>query len=454
MALVNAPRQVAAPQIIVCGGQSYYNAEELRAYDAAYFTGCARTVRAIVRRKAIPAGQFKYATLSKMKGWSPSTDQAKPSPKATLLLLEAWVTANVPRMAVGVAAEYECPEAPPILALRDNEKFRNDKGEAFDIETCGERTADGIYFLGTDVARVFNMPKLCDTMVDKNTGYVVDEHYKMFTRTYPQTLGVGPSKRRLYLTYEGMIKMLYSAYSASAKTFRRWATATLFTCQMGGADQKEDLASDILGIPVKSLRAVLKASARSVPCVYMFSLGKAKDLRGSLSLPAAIADDSTIVKYGFTDDLARRAPEHARTYGRIAGVKIGLLHYAYVDPKFLSEAESDIRGFFKAIETPVVYEAFAELVAVQQSHERLVRDQFKMIGANYSGAVTELVAEIKELRREHAHALVSRDQAHALVVAEKNHIIEVKDHVIALRDKEIENLGLKMRIASLTRGGE
>ena len=68
-----------------------------------------------------------------------------------------------------------------------------------------------------------------------------------------------------------MIKLLYSSHSKKAKTFRKWATNTLFTTQMGTQEQKEKLALNLLGSPSESVRDVLKSSVNAVSCIYLFS---------------------------------------------------------------------------------------------------------------------------------------------------------------------------------------
>ena len=53
-----------------------------------------------------------------------------------------------------------------IILLDDDEKFKDDNENTVEIETRGVRTPKGIYFLASDVSKVFEMPNLYDTLND------------------------------------------------------------------------------------------------------------------------------------------------------------------------------------------------------------------------------------------------------------------------------------------------
>ncbi len=489
------------PEEIKLGEKAYYKAEDLKAYDPAYFYGCSSIRRIIAKQKIDPA-QYAYA-MQKKNVWNLTANQAAPPTRSTLMLLAEWVIANVPKMRRSSVSSWSsasdtgsavnlsvselgstdpdpvCLEAPPLLHLEPHEKFRNADGKIFELETRGSRTAMGVYFLGKDVAAAFEMPNLIRIMKDKETLYECGEHYTTFICVDKKS-AKPTGKKFTFITYEGMIKILYSSHSSIAKTFRKWATDILFTHQMGAAEKKEELASAVLGVPVKSLRAVLKTSTRSVPCIYMFSLGTAQNLRATMSLPADIPDDSTIIKYGFTDDLVRRAAEHVRTYEKYQGVKLGLMNFTYIDPRYLQDAENHVREFFRTIEKPIKFEKFVELVAIEHQHTDYIKKQFGFISKEFAGNVAELNAKIEHLERDKKELLKEINQAKELRESDLRHYqdllavkdkdieirdkeiklrdkdielrdkdIELLDKDIELRDKDIENLKLKLEIASM-----
>lgn len=249
-----------------------------------------------------------------------------------------------------------------------------------------------------------------------------------------------------FITYEGMLRVLFVSRSGKTKEFIKWATEKLFTIQMGTQEQKESLVSGILGIPAKSLRQVLSTSANNVPCIYRFALGKCSDLRKSMKISQNIPDDHIIIKYGFTDNLVRRTAEHMKTYNSIKKVNLELLNYAYVDPKYLSIAETDIKEFFVDIEKPIEYENFAELVAVDLKHEKQIMKQFKYITSQYSGCVKDLIDQIKSLKRDITNEKLKIENMEKLYIME----IEKKTMEIEKKNIEIENRDLKLQLMQLS----
>lgn len=448
--------QMERPKVIKLAEKEYFDATELKTYDPIYFTGTSRTVRLIVTKKEIPLDQYCYASLSKLKGWTMSNQKA-PSSKATLLLLKDWVLKNIPKMKPdsdeSKEAVYEYPEAPQILYLGEEEKFKDSAGNTANIETRGGRSPDKIYFLAKDVADVFEMPDLIRTLKRKETKYIENIHYVIYTSNV-DAIHINEKmkpKKQTFITYRGMLKILFGSLSGRADKFVDWATNILFIHQMGSEEMKEELGSELIGQPVKSVRAVFKTFAKKVPCVYRFALGTAKNLREVMNLPDTIHDDFVIIKYGLTEDLDRRMSEHIRTYEKIKGVRLGLMNFSYIDPKFLSQAEVDVKEFFQDIEIPIKYESFAELVAINPKHEKQINKQFAYIGSEFSGSITELIVQIEKLKSEiemlkktHEWELKDKDR----IIEQKDLIIQNKDLIIQSKDKDIEILNLKLEITS------
>lgn len=442
---------ITRPSIIKHIGKNYYNATELKKYDPVFFHGTSAGIRKIVAKKNIEKTNFHYSTLSKKSGWVVCKDQDKPPSKAKLLLLESWVTTNVPKMMPdsdeSKDEKYEYPEAPELLFLEDDEKFKDDDGNIVDIETRGERTSKGIYFLAKDVSKAFEMPSLDTSLLHKDKGYEINIHYKVFTSSRLPNVVSSMSKKQLFITYRGMLKILFSSRTGNAEKFVDWATETLFTVQMGTEDQKEELGSKLIGQSVKSVRAVFKTCSKKVPCIYRFSLGTAKDLRKTMNLPDEIKDDFTIIKFGLTDSLDRRSSEHATEYGKIPNVNLGLMDFSYIDPKFLPDAEKDINDFFKNIEIPVNYKKYKELVAIDPKHEKQIKKQYEFIATAYQGSITELIDQIKELKYQ-IHLkdmeIESKNKEIESIKENKQLEIEIKDEKIKYEQLKNEMLEMKL----------
>lgn len=387
------------PKRIVIRGKKYYNASDLCKYDKDYFYGCSKTVRKIIKKKEICESNYIYATYSKNnEQWTVSNNMKKLSKRAKLLLSSKWVKNNVPKMCKDKKLEYECVSAPDLLLLDDSEKFVNEKGKPVDIEIRGERDVNKCYFKAKDIEQLFGLDNLRIVILNKDTQYDNNYHYKFFISARTNNVCM-LSNKQLFLTYEGILKVLFSSRKEIGRHFKEWATNTLFTVQLGTKKDKEQLVSGILGIPAKSLRQVLKKSSNNVPCIYRFALGKVGDLRKEMKLDDSIPDNYTVIKYGYSDNLERRTSEHIALYEKIKGVKLELMNYTFIDPKYLSQAEVDIKSYFTDIEIPIKYKSYKELVAINPKHNKEIKKRFKYVHMEYSGCVAQLVKEIDELKR-------------------------------------------------------
>ena len=455
------------PQIIKHNNINYYNASDLKKYDFAYFHGTSAGIRKIIFKKKIKVENYHYATFSKKFGWTSCCHQNDPSTKAKLLLLESWVIANVPKMMPdsdeSKSENYEYPEAPRILTLRDYEKFKDVDGNTVDIETRGERTSKGIYFLAKDVSKAFEMPKLLDSINDSRCGYT-DDDYKTFatektdlrckieSKRHYNFYSVSPnngetfatentgssgkieSKRQIFITYEGMIKLLYSSRSKIAKTFRTWATETLFTVQMGSEQQKKQLSSKLLGVTTEAIDAVFKKSVSSVPAVYLFTFGFVKDLRESMNIDPSIPDNYIVAKYGRCEDLNIRKSAHIKTYGKIKNVDIRLLYFAMIDPQFVSEAETTISHYYIDTNMKINYENHTEIIAFDPKKTNNIKNQYTLVQNLYAGKYKELILINENLKKD----IESKNKEIENIAHNHKLQLKLKDKELELKDKDVK----------------
>ncbi len=250
------------------------------------------------------------------------------------------------------------------------------------------------------LGKAFNMPNLSDVFQRKDKGYKRNIHYKTFVCSKMSNGHLLTNGKQLFITYKGMLKILFSGRSDTADKFVDWATSTLFTVQMGTREQKETLGSKLLGVPGESLRSVLSKSSCSVPCIYMFSLGVVKDLRKIMNIPESMSDDQIIIKYGLTKDLHRRTSEHMAEYEKIPGVKINCMCYSFIDTKYLSQAENDMKGFFENYEQKFDYKNYNELISIKPNRIKYIQRYFDGVRKEYSGSIAELNNKVDVLKQK------------------------------------------------------
>ena len=480
------------PQPIKVDGRYFYNSKDLLTYKPEFYYGCTAKPRNIIKKKNIPTWEYVYATYEKsLNKWNPSTATCK---KAQLLISKQWVDENYFKSSltlekkkkviikkstlqqpqpkptlplqreVDASAVYEESEeeegvenAPPILYLDDAEKFHDADGNVIEIETRGERHEDKIYFKVKDVSVGFGMPSLSRNILCFKA-YERGLHYTTFKRettlhSMESKNTNKPSKTTLYLTYRGLVRVLFVSRNKHVDKFQDWAEEKLFTIQMGTREQKVKLGAEILNTSPRTLKAVLDKHAANFPSIYLMSLGKVRELREIFGIPSDKLDDSTVYKFGFTEDLSRRVIELENQYSKIKGVTISMGTFHVVDTKYTSEAENKVRELCGAFEVRInkTVQGFNELVVLDDKQFAIVRDLYSKYGENFAGATLGLQKQIVELKdsiKEYENEIIRLK-----MTIQYNHELHEKDMNWykkdgELKDTVIENWKLKHQIAT------
>jgi hypothetical protein len=397
----------------------YYNMKDLYDYKPEYFYGCTVKKRLIIKKKNIPSTEYVYANfLTKTKEWNLSDESCK---KAQLLFTKSWADAsffnlnsnasvllesreNVNNDAieepVNITPEDNVELAPSILELEDFEKFRDCDGNIVEIEVRGEKHRNGIYFKVKDVMKAFDMPNLDCSLRDERGNYKINIHYKNFIRVTQGSSLSTAIKKQLYITYKGLIRVLFASNAGTAEKFQDWAEDKLFTIQMGTQEKKEILGTEILNVNLENYRAVFGKYSQGFPCIYLLSLGKVGELRETFGINANVDDNSTVYKYGFTCDIKRRLGEHNKDYGKMPNVNIDLELFNYIDLKYTSEAETDIRDIFESFDRALDITGRKELIALNIKQFDRVKKEYVRTGREFAGATKELQDEITRLKAE------------------------------------------------------
>lgn len=410
----------------------YYLESDLREVDKAYFYGCSKS-RSMVEKKNIPETEYLFAVLSKKTGvWEVKNREYKP---AKLLISKTWAEYNVPVLrpplppvdntsdVTDAVVSKDIQMAPPILDLEDHEKFRDAAGNVLEIEVRGERNHKKCFFLIQDVSQRFGIPALQTTINDKRTSYIIDIDYKYFIRSYVDNSNVQVNKKMLYLTYEGLIKTLYVSRSPFARHFREWATEKLFTIQMGTTDDKEFLASELLGVSVETVCKFLSACVRDIPMVYMLHLGSVPD---SIEVEGD-RNDYLLFKIGQHGKEDTKCGFKGRSKAHLQEFKefreeMSYLHFVFLDPMYVSESEKSIKDFFKGFR--IEYKDKKEVYLIPRSKLDDIKKFFKQLSVIYSGNHADIQRTWDQFRND------TRTRIHDVEV-ENQHLremIEQKEH--------------------------
>ena len=448
----------------------FFNSKDLQEYDPVFYYGCKTKPRNILQKKNVPTTEYLYANFNARDGaWILSSNECK---KAQLLISKNWVDIHMHSMQTDrsdiatpvVLSNIITPvpldevdgdhwskyqEVPPLMELDDTEKFHDSEGNILEIETRGtERREDVVFFRCSDVSIAFNMPSLNGNITRDRSGYEENTDYKYF-KGGRSSLGLAPPNKTananpfyLYLTYEGLLRVLFVSRNKHATSFRKWATAILFTHQMGVKDAKNDMAANLAGIDRTTFKAVFDGYASTFPCIYLMRLGPVKSLRNTFDIKMDVMDDLIVYKYGFTQDLGKRFQEHTAGYGKMPGVSLKLSTFHVIDTKYTAAAEGEVRAFVKKTYQLIVPN-HKELIAMSDEDMKYLKTQYGYIGQRYAGATASLTKEIAELKtriKELEDELVAKDLMYA-----NNLQKEQYEHKLTImqRDTNAERFGLK-----------
>ena len=403
--------------------KQYYNSKDLCEYNPEFYYGCKTKPRTIIQKKKIQPTDYIYANL-KSKEWNLSTEECK---KAQLLIAKSWVDTHYFKPDTTEVVESDIKTL-SLVHLEDSEKFKDVNGTILEIETCGEKTRTGIYFKVQDVMVAFDIPNLDDTLMRDFTSYERGIDYDtFFIRGTPDNIWSPPIKKSLYLTYHGMLRVLFVTRNKKVQHFQSWAEDKLFTIQMGKKEDKIKLGTDILNLNIKTYKSIFDSYADKLPSIYLFSLGKVGALRDTFGIDTTVPDDHTVYKFGCTEDLGKRCVQLGDEYNKLPNVQLKLSVFHMVDTKYKFEAESEIRFLCKSFKKNLKTDGYNELIVLDHTEHDMVKKYYRKIGSDYAGATAELQKEVLALKdqiRELEHKNdIQREQMEKKMM-EKDYMLE------------------------------
>jgi len=421
---------------VTINDEHYYNTDDLIKIAPIFYKGC-KNSRGIIQRHNIKTKYFTYAR--NINGlWIESDGKSKKFDR--LFINKSWIKKNVPEF--NDKKKYDTEMAPSIIELNKKEKFRDNDNNIIDVEVRGVRECNKCYFDVNDISEGFCIKRLRDIIVNKNReGYTENTHYKYFN--VKKHIGDGKNiiKKKLYLTYLGLLQVLFTSKKETTEKFVTWATETLFTTHLGTKEQKTKLSSKLLGIPAESVKEVFNKTSNQLPCIYLFTLGKVKDLHKSFKFDETHNDDDIVAKIGLTKDIDRRIQEHLKKYGSKEGVMVRLKMYNYIDPQYLYDAETQLKSMMVdmgyALRTSKKYK---ELIVYKKENYKKIEKIYQMLSEQYAGHIKEMQLHIKDL--ENKNVILQKD------LQLKNMELLKKDDIIKLNDMKHENELLKIKIGN------
>ena len=423
--------------------KNYVHGDFILSNAPIYSKGC-RSSRDLIKKKNIASDKYIFARL-KDNEWLVTDGK---SVKFDKVFFKKSLINSIPEIKINkdtdeiIKDDNGIEKAPDIIYLDDNQKFKDENNNIIEIETRGECSIDKIYFRVKDVMDGFSLDNLYTTLIKTNTNYTEGIDYIYLTCNLVES----PKKtsKKLYLTYQGMLRVLFISRNGKTIHFIKWATEILFISQLGNEEQKDNLASELLGVNSKTIKDVFKTNTSKTPCVYLYLIGNAKKI-----LDNKYSDDDLLCKFGCTDDLPRRTYEHDKLFNKEFNVKIELICFSIIESKYIFNAESNINQYFKT--NLVEYKNMNELIIITKKDISQIKQHYSMIQHSYIGRYEEMHTKISQLEKdiiELNNKILLKDKDIELLV--EKHKNEIQNKELELKNKDIEMLQYKIKLLEST----
>jgi len=208
---------------------------------------------------------------------------------------------------------------------------------------------------------------------------------------------MGVYQASTYLTYNGLLKIIFASRSGIAYRFQDWASTIIYAAHLGTTEQRVDVAADIIGINAQMVKDVLTTCITSMPCVYLFNVGKITELRKHYDELKQYRK-GFLFKWGRTNDLKRRTSEHINEYGNLLSSTLQLKYFSPVDNIYEAAAEAEIRTYFQ--ERAVKFGKYKELVILDKSQIAGARRFYEEVYKRFSSEVDRLLGRNSELEKD------------------------------------------------------
>jgi hypothetical protein len=432
----------------------YFNSRNLIVNFSHHFEGV-KKVRDIIKIKNLKESDYVFMYYKKGIQQISNITYCK----ADLWITENWVQENLINNII-------YPERPEELILDEHEKFKSIDGNVYNIRVYGKRNINEIFINVKDIARELKYERLCEYIEDKcHTSYIEGEDYKYFGApnyaqggkksgknndeitknndeyfTAPNPGGAGKKSGKnnaeitknndgkLYLTYEGFLKMIYITNNHEAKGLRNWLSNIIFTLQMGKREDKVKVITKSMCLNHDEARRFFLISSTPISCLYLFVLSSISENEKT----------KFICKFGYTNNLNKRMGEHQKTYGDKFNETIHLQHFVNINSMYLQEAERKLYEFFK--DDKYILDNEKELILIDKTKYKACKKLYKKIGEDYDVKETRLVHEMELMKKDNENEILKKDNE----ILKKDNEIMKKDNEIMKKDHEIEILKLKL----------
>jgi prophage antirepressor-like protein len=401
---------------VAFNGKSYYYSINVFELAPTWFRKCKVSgtwrQRQVINQKLAKVGSYHFFRQdAKTKQWTPSDGTSN---KVDKLFLTKEYLLKIPEI-IGdetpIVDASGIELAPDVLQLEEREMFKDTAGNIVEVEVRGERDRKKCFFRVEDVARAFELPEF-DHTLRRDRGYQEDLHYKYFMvkKGVNDPFCVNNNsgmQKGLFLTWSGLLKVIYSSRAGTAERYREWADEILFVAQMGTHIDRSMLADRI------------HYNVFTWSGLYLIKIAPVSGVRHKVAFADHIGDDACIYKFGRGEDIAKRFVAHVNdpVYADL-GHELQIVHACFIPEVFLVEAERLLRER--------VYPSYGqqhrgklELITLNNNQLNEVKKIYQELHANYTGQMSDKSEYINNLHRDIWSLQVEKAEAEANLQVEK-----------------------------------
>jgi hypothetical protein len=310
---------------------------------------------------------------------------------------------------------------PDTIKLLKKEKLKDSNGNVINIKVVGTREYNKCYFSVYDISRGLGIKKLHDTIIHKTSSYCIDEHYTYFMTKESK-------KKKLFLTYFGFLKVLFTTKIPTIKKFLTWCIEIIFVHHMGTDEQKMEMYSKIPNIPVSVFRKVVNLSSMPTSCIYLIAVCPIKKFKDELKLNKKYSNAAIVYKWGCSEDFSLRLSQHKANYGNIK-----IVVYVPIDKKYKFKAEGEIKKFFIDNDMKMTVPDREEYASIKIKQIKMVKREYIKIANKYKYDIDHIIDDQNKKEIEYDRKLSEKE----FEIKDLQNSLLRKDNELLQKDNEL-----------------
>jgi hypothetical protein len=167
--------------------------------------------------------------------------------------------------------------------------------------------------------------------------------------------------------------------------------------------RRKTIQREILGYDTMDILPRLEVCVTEISCIYLFVVGKVDKLRQEMNIDPKFDDNMYVIKYGLTNDLARRTNEHMRKFNELQESELKLKYYVPMLEIYLPEAEIEIETYFDTLNSRIKWKDMVELAVMTVPMIEALKIQYINLGKTRGGTLVEITQRYETKQKDLQH---------------------------------------------------